>query len=178
MTIREQIIAKVEECFQIAERFYNHEFERAREIRFKRNGTTGGSYNHRYRRLTFQLDLAEHNPERYLNEIVQHEVAHCIQFTKYWYSGNRNMKSHGKEWKYIMKNVYGLEPRRTHDMDCSVTKTKRQRRWSWLCNCQEHRVSTRKHNLMTRNLRVGQSSGWRCVKCGSSLTNKKVLVEF
>jgi len=176
MTIREQIIAKVEECFQIAERYYSHKFERAREIRFKRNGTVGGSYNYKHRRITFQLDLAEQYPEKYLNEIVQHEVAHCIQYDVY-FKGYYRIKPHGREWQYVMRNVYKLSPKTTHDMDCSATKTKIQRRWSWFCNCQEHRVSTRKHNLMTRNLQSDCSSGWECVKCGSSLTNKKVLVE-
>lgn len=128
--MKEKILAKVEECFLTAEKFYNQKFPRATEIIFKRNGTCGGrcTFNHSktVRKFMFQLDFAEAYPEDYLENTVPHEVAHFIQFMVYGFS-YQGIKGHGKEWKYIMRNVFHLEPTRTHNYSRKVTKTRNTR---------------------------------------------------
>jgi SprT protein len=128
--MKEKILAKVEECFLIAEKFYNTTFPRATEVIFKRNGTCGGycRFNHTktIRIFMFQLDFAEAYPEDYIENTVPHEVAHYIQFMVYGFS-YQGIKVHGKEWKYIMRNVFKVEPTRTHDYSLSVTKTRNTR---------------------------------------------------
>jgi SprT protein len=172
MTMKQQILDRVEECFQTAEKFYGKAFPRARGYEWKRNGVCGGWYQHGSRTFMFQLDLAEANPETYLNVIVPHEVAHCIQRTVY----GLNCTPHGKEWKYVMQRVFGLRPDRCHSMDTSVTKTRQVRRWKWYCSCRDHDMTTNRHNQMNESIHRNGNSGRKCLKCHTILEPKKVDV--
>jgi SprT protein len=159
--MQDAILAKVEESFVIAEKFYNRTFERPRNIIFKRSGTTGGHSHYGRRELMFQLDLAEHNQEDFLKRTVPHEVAHYVQRAVYGYSRNgKKVMPHGTEWKYIMRNVYHLNPDRCHTYDTSVTTTrKRARDFKWSCDCKIHNVTSNIHNKMLRGQRR------RCITC-------------
>ena len=151
MTMKQQILDKVEECFQIAERYFNREFERPKNIIFKRNGTTGGYSHYSKRELMFQLDLAEHHGDDFLNRTVPHELAHYVQRAVYGYynSYGKKVMPHGREWKSIMRNVFRLEPSRCHSYDTTVTKTRKgfkQKRFQWKCDCRTFELTTRMHN--------------------------------
>lgn len=151
--MQDTILQKVEECFIIAEKFFKREFERPTKIIFKRNGTKAGtcsvSFDQSIRELMFQLDLAEHNKETY-HETVVHEMAHYIQRMVF----GSFVKSHGKEWKYVMKKVFNAEPIRCHNYDVSVTKTKRQNTYEYTCDCSRIiRVKTTSHNRIQNALK-------------------------
>jgi SprT protein len=142
--VKQEIIEKVEESFLIAEKFFNKTFERPRNIIFKRNGATGGSSNYNQRELMFQLDIAEHNADDFIKQVVPHEVAHYVQRAVYGYVG---VTPHGREWKYIMSRVYKLSPDRCHSYDVSVTKTRKRRRFMYSCGCSTtHDISSVIHN--------------------------------
>jgi SprT protein len=142
--VKQEIIEKVEESFLIAEKFFNKTFERPRNIIFKRNGATGGSSNYSQRELMFQLDIAEHNADDFIKQVVPHEVAHYVQRAVYGYVG---VTPHGREWKYIMARVYKLSPDRCHSYDVSVTKTRKHRRFMYSCGCNTtHDISSVIHN--------------------------------
>lgn len=148
--MRQQILDKVEECFQIAEKFYNRSFSRPKNIFFKRNGAVGGHCNYSKSELMFQLDFAEAYSENYLKQIVPHEVAHWIDWELYgWSKVNGRVIHHGKSWKFIMRRVYGLDPERCHSYDPQHTKTKartRQTRYPYKCGCRKHSISQTIHN--------------------------------
>ena len=167
MTTREKILVKVEESFKKAEAFFNLKFERPLNIVFKRSGTTGGYSAYKRRELMFQLDLAEHHEQDFLARTVPHEVAHYVQRAVYGYSHNgKKVMPHGKEWKYIMRRVYGLDPARCHSYDTSVTTTKRQRRFAWTCDCgKDFKLSTRMHNDCLRKKKATGSYGRMCGTC-------------
>ena len=166
--MREKILSKVEECFLIAEKFYGKTFPRPTEIIFKRNGTTAGyckmSYDRTIRTLMFQLDLADAHPENFIGVTCPHEVAHYIQFFHY----GTGLQPHGREWQYVMRNVYRLNPDRCHSYDTNVTTVKRQTRHEYKCSCQTFQISTTTHNKM-------QKGQYRiCGKCRTRLVLVKV----
>jgi SprT protein len=144
--IQAEISEKVENCFVAAEQFFNKSFIRPQSIIFKRNGTTAGWSNYTKKALMFQLDLAEHNSEDFINQVVPHEVAHYVQRAVFGYGSA--VKPHGKEWKHIMRAVYKLQPDRCHSYDTSVTKTKKRSvlRFSYACKCRTHQITSVKHN--------------------------------
>jgi SprT protein len=168
--MQEQIIDNVEGCFITAEKFYNRKFDRPTAIIFKRSGTTAGrctmAHNFSRRELMFQLDLAEHNPEDYKNTCA-HEVAHYIQFMVYGFK----VAAHGREWQYIMRYVYNLNPDRLHNYDTSVTKVKRQTRHTYTCSCRKYELSSTMHNRIQTALNDFASGKTRAItyarKCGS-----------
>lgn len=177
--MKQEILNKVEACFKTAEKYFNTTFERPKQIIFKRSGTTGGYSNYAKRELMFQLDLAENNSEDFLNQTVPHEVAHYVQRAVYGYKRN-NMKvmPHGYEWKYIMRNVYGLNPERCHHYDTSGTKTKRQVRHLYTCSCgKTYNLSSTLHNRIQKSINEAKLRGYAnplyrrvCLSCRTTIT--------
>lgn len=148
-----QITTKVEECFQIADKFFNKQFQRPQHIVFKRNGTRGGYSWWAKKELMFQLDFAESNPEDFLNSTVPHECAHYIQSQQF-----PGSKAHGREWQYIMSNCFKVPAKRCHNYDVSVTTTKRETRHIYGCSCgKEFKISTTIHNRIQQALQISQT---------------------
>lgn len=173
--MQEQILAKIEECFQVAEKYFNRKFERPTNIIFKRNGTRGGYSNYSQRELMFQLDLAEHHENDFLNSTVPHEVAHYVQRAVYGYTNGfgRKVMPHGREWKGIMRNVFRLEPSRCHSYDTSVTKTRKQRKFEWGCNCgKTFQLSTTMHNKCIRSKQRYGTYNRICLSCKGEIFPK------
>lgn len=151
-----KITTKLEECFLIAEKFFDRTFERPEEIIFKREGTRGGYSWYAKREMMFQLDFAEANEEDYINQVVPHECAHYVQDQLYPRS-----KAHGREWKYIMRACFKLAPDRCHSYDYSVTKTKagyKQTRHIYGCDCgKTFKISTTMHNRIQNAIKESKS---------------------
>jgi SprT protein len=160
---KDEILVATEQAFLVAEKFYNTTFERPKNIIFKRSGTTAGHSHYGRHELMFQLDLAEHNAD--FKSTVEHEVAHYVQRAVYgYYRNGKKVMPHGAEWKYIMRNVYHLNPDRCHNYDVSVTTTRKiARDFKYSCNCKTHHITTTIHNKILR----GKS--YSCVKCKSVL---------
>lgn len=166
--MKQRILDKVEESFKKAESYYNRTFSRPKHIVFKRNGTTGGWCWYSRSELMFQLDLAEHNGDDFLNQTVPHEVAHWIDKEVFGFQRCGSRRSiHGDTWKSIMRRVYGLNPDRCHDYDVSVTITKKQDRYEYVCGCfTTHKISTTLHNKILRG-------EWRkCKRCNQRISWK------
>ena len=91
---------------------------------------------------------------------VPHEVAHYVTDRLY---GLRNIRPHGVEWKTVMRSL-GADPCVTASYDLSGVPVRRQRRFSYRCECSTHQLSSCRHNKIQR----GQSS-YLCRRCGSAL---------
>ena len=89
-----------------------------------------------------------------------HEVAHYVTDRLY---GLRNIRPHGAEWKTVMRSL-GADPCVTASYDLSGVPVRRQRRFSYRCECSTHQLSSCRHNKIQR----GQSS-YLCRRCGSTL---------
>lgn len=98
--------------------------------------------------------------ENNLTVTVPHEVAHYATDCMY---GLRNIRPHGEEWKTVMRSL-GAEVRVTAAYDLSGVPVRRQRRFSYQCECRTHQLSACRHNRIQR----GQSS-YLCRHCGSAI---------
>jgi len=85
-------------------------------------GQAWGSY-----KIRINLHIAKSNREAYFKRTIPHEIAHII--TTRLYGGRA--KSHGVEWRAIMK-VFNVESTRCHSYDTSGLNTGR-RQYSFAC---------------------------------------------
>lgn len=76
----------------------------------------GGRFHHPSGTYDYNIKLAVKNPEEYYNQIVPHEVAHHVQFLLFPNSMKKD-GGHGRQWKKIMTDVFGLKPDEFHLMD-------------------------------------------------------------
>ena len=78
----------------------------------------GGRFSCGSNNYSFNIKLAVQNPNEYYDQVVPHEVAHHVQYMLFPKS-MKKLKGHGKEWKGIMTNVFGIPAERYHSMDTS-----------------------------------------------------------
>jgi len=146
-------------------------------ITFKlRGGRCAGQHSFTFSRLTgevknhalkFNLNFLAGNPSEYMRVTVPHEVAHYIDTLV---NGYRKGSSHTPYWKRIMRTVFGLPGDVTvqYELDVSkmtVSKSKRQSRWTYKCSCRTMELSTTRHNKLRRS-----PTAYTCGKCHSFLT--------
>lgn len=130
-------------------------------IRFFKKSTTAGYVIPSENNLVYlNLDLLQKNPDHFEKDTIPHEVAHLfarkIQLT--------NEGHHGRTWKFVMKNVYGLEPIRCHSLDTQGVGRK-TKKFKYICSCKKHIIGSVRHN----KIKSGKSS-YRCASCLKTLT--------
>jgi len=132
------------------------------EIRFDLRGQAAGQFRWRAGErpvLRFNLGIARHHAEDFLSTTVTHEVAHLITA-----ACHGRTRPHGAEWRAVMAFLGISRPRRCHDYPLDTANTKKQRRWTYHCDCRDHRLSTTRHN----RIRTG-AAHYHCRACGSRL---------
>jgi|GEM_PF-30110 len=133
MDIKLEVIHKVYDCFEVAEKYFETSLNRP-SVSFDIRGQDAGRAYFKKKLLSCQTSvkfnevLLEHNPMHFLQEVVAHECAHLIAYELY---GSR-IKPHGKEWKSIMQQVFKLEPNVTHRLDVSLVSKKP---FMYQCQC-------------------------------------------
>ena len=100
--------------------------------------------------------MLNENGEKFINEVVPHELAHLITFQKFG-----KVKPHGQEWQYIMSEIMKKEPKVTHNFNI------KRNEYVYICNCQEHYLSPIRHNKIRKN-----KTSYQCRKCGTILKLK------
>lgn len=107
--------------------------------------------------LRFNPVLLDENRHPFLAEVVPHEMAHWLV----WHldEGPR-LRPHGREWRQVMRDLFGLEPRTTHRFDVGRASPMP---FVYRCACREHGFSARRHALA----RGGQR--YRCRHCAQTL---------
>lgn len=100
--------------------------------------------------------MLNENGEKFINEVVPHELAHLITFQKVG-----KVKPHGQEWQYIMSEIMKKEPKVTHNFNI------KRNEYVYICNCQEHYLSPIRHNKIRKN-----KTSYQCRKCGTILKLK------
>lgn len=99
-------------------------------------------------------------PEAMLADTLPHELAHLLVWHLY---PHRPVAPHGRAWREVMQDWFGVEPRRTHEFATDQVTARRQRRWSYRCGCTEHALTT------TRHRRIQRGARYCCRQCGSVL---------
>ena len=101
-------------------------------------------------KLRWNLYVAEHNTNEYLNQVVAHEVAHFIVEILYRLGkiSFRDRGNHGRIWKRLMISV-DLPPEIYHTFQTVRGKTTKRFDYSAECGC-TFKLSTIMHNKIQR----------------------------
>ncbi|HHX34712.1 MAG TPA: SprT family zinc-dependent metalloprotease [Gammaproteobacteria bacterium] len=151
--------ARVEACYQAAERHFNRVFKRPM-ISFKLRGQKAGVAHICENRLRFNPVLYEENREHFLLHTVAHEVAHLVAYNVY---GN-NIRAHGPQWQSVMLNIYQLPPNRCHAYAIKSTP-KTHYLYSCLCAGREpFALSAQRH------ARINKGMHYLCKVCQAKLS--------
>jgi SprT protein len=150
----------VEDTLRKAEGIFGRSFNRPLIQYDLRGQVAGKAIGGRIIKVNTQL-LRE-NKEDYLSQTLPHEVAHIIQRQIYGqerdYKGRLIVKSHGPEWKNIMR-VLGLEVKRCHSY--KTTPARKVARVEVRCDCQTHIITMVRFNKMQRGTK------YQCRYCRS-----------
>jgi len=156
--LRRALHRRMENLLQRAMRHYGVNLP-AVKIGLDIRGTVAGCAYPAELKVRFNPVLLQGNPEGFLHEVVAHEIAHLVAFQVH----GRRIRPHGPEWAAVM-NLYGVEPRRCHGFDIDRIEVRRQRRHRYLCACNEHALSTTRHNRVRRG-----EQQYLCRRCGETL---------
>lgn len=133
------------------------------EIKFDLSGRSAGMYcSHRRKRwIRYNPYIFAKYFDENLENTVPHEVAHYLTDVV---TGRKRIAPHGQEWQAMMQ-LLGCEPETTHKFDLEGVPVKRQRRHLYRCGCQDHQLSSTRHNRVQRQ----KKHNYFCRKCGEAL---------
>jgi SprT protein len=137
------------------------------DIHFDLSGQMAGMFCVRpnLRWIRFNPFLFDKYWQENMEQTVPHEVSHYLVDLAF---GSNLVRPHGKEWKTIM--IYlGAKPDTTHCFDVSDIPVRRQRRFLYRCQCQDHQLSTTRHYRLLRN----QKAKYLCRQCGEVIAEVK-----
>ena len=146
---------KGEDCFILAECFFDRHFTRPTYY-FNQRGRSAGSAHLQKNLIKFNPILYQQNKATFIEHVVAHEIAHLITYQLFG-----RVKPHGKEWQTIMRDVFKLPPNTTHQLDISDVQGQL---FPYRCLCAEYQLTIRRHN----NIKKGTT--YLCKKCKSALT--------
>ncbi len=161
---QQQVINRTADLLRQCTQHFDHDFKPI-EIRFDLRGRTSGMYvlKNRQRYLRFNPFIFAKYFEDSMATTVPHEVAHYVADMLF---GFKNILPHGKEWQAIMGKL-GVEPRVTGNYDLSGIAVKRQRRFTYVCECMSHELTAVRHNRISRG-----KAQYFCRKCGDRLSRE------
>jgi SprT protein len=136
------------------------------EIRFDLRGTAAGMVLFPHRNppvIRYNPILLQHNQQDFLTQTLPHEVAHLIARTLH----GKAIRPHGHEWKTIMQ-FFGADSLRCHNYATENIPVKKLRRFAYACGCQQHQLTTIRHNRIKKGLT------YRCRQCGETLRSVKL----
>ena len=114
--------------------------------------------------LRFNPQLLAENRLAFFTEVIPHEMAHWLV---HHLAEGPQARPHGREWRHVMRALYGLEPRATHVFD---TRTASPAPYRYRCACRDHFFSRRRH----ASARAGRD--YFCRKCRNALVYKDCTV--
>jgi SprT protein len=109
--------------------------------------------------LRYNLHIARRHADAFLARTVPHEVAHLITA-----ACHGRTRPHGPEWRRVMAHLGITNPSRCHDYQVDESQVKRQRRWTYRCDCRHHQLSTTRHKRA-----LAGSALYHCRACHAAL---------
>ena len=158
---RRQVCAATRACLRHAAEICRYPFPPI-DISFDLNGRAAGMYRvHRGQRcIRYNPYILARYFDEGLAETVPHEVAHYATDVLY---GLGTIRPHGPEWQALMRAL-GATPRASARFDLTGIPVRRQRRFSYRCNCSTYQLSTRRHNRAQRGC-----TAYLCRRCRAPL---------
>ncbi|MGR6501026.1 SprT family zinc-dependent metalloprotease [Shewanella sp. Koi 1] len=154
--LQQQILARIEDCYQQAEAYFKRTFPRP-ITQFTLRGRSAGTAHLQQNRLRFNPVLLQENSASFLAEVVPHEISHLLCFQLFG-----KTKPHGREWQSMMLTLFKISPNTTHNFDTQSVKGKDV---EYRCACGPIRLSIRRHNKVLRG-----ETRYLCKRCHSHLT--------
>lgn len=152
---KKALVVKGEDCFILAECFFDRAFPRPSYL-FNQRGRSAGTAHLQKNLIKFNPVLYLQNKTIFIEQVVAHEIAHLITYQLFG-----KVRPHGKEWQNIMTQVFKLPAATTHQLDIKDVQGKL---FAYRCLCTEHQLTIRRHNNIQKGTR------YLCKKCKSSLT--------
>ncbi len=126
------------------------------QLSYNQRGKAAGTAHLQRWEIRLNPVLLIENQALFLHEVIAHELAHLLVFARHG-----RVAPHGRAWQAMMRQVFGLAPRVTHQLDISSLQGPL---FAYQCACQRHQLSLRRHNKVQR----GQSR-YLCRHCGQPL---------
>lgn len=157
---KEAVELRIDECMEKAAKYFPFEYERP-TVTFDLKGTTAGMAWD----TTIKLNalLLKDFFEEMIEEVLPHEIAHCVVLQKERHVTDRIVKPHGWQWGQVMR-IYGLPPKRTHNMPVKNARVHaRPHMYGCVCPGKIHALTNRKHRQHS------QGAYYVCATCNIRL---------
>ncbi|MFC3120506.1 SprT family zinc-dependent metalloprotease [Agaribacter flavus] len=115
-------------------------------ISLNQTGTIAGAAELQKNNIRLHPKLFEQNRQYFLQQVLPHELAHLVV---YKYFGK--VKPHGKEWQYLMQDIFHCPAHRTHKLDITQLGIKG---FTYACDCGEIELSVRRHNKVKNKKQI------------------------
>ncbi|KEQ17265.1 SprT family zinc-dependent metalloprotease [Endozoicomonas numazuensis] len=148
---------RVSKLYCLAEQHFLKRFPRP-QITLNLRGETAGQAWTEKNLLRLNKQLFKENQAHFLEHTVGHEVAHLIAHQLF----GRKIRPHGREWQFIMEDVFRLPAQRTHSYN---TNNASKRPFLYRCSCEGKTIplSTIRHN------RAIKGTVYLCTQCREPL---------
>ncbi len=158
---RSTIALRVTSLVETASKHFRRPFPLP-DIQFNLRGETAGQAWPDQNLIRLNPVLLRENRDHFIQQTVAHEVAHLIAPAVF---GDK-IRPHGKEWKYVMEEVYKLPAERCHSYDIRSTT---RRRYIYECGCagREIPLTSIRHN------RARRGTIYLCQSCGQAVKYKQ-----
>jgi len=130
-------------------------------ITLNQRGSIAGAAVLQKNHIKLQAKLFEQNQTTFTQEVIPHELAHLVVFQHYG-----KVKPHGMQWQYVMKNVFGIEPKVRHSLDVRAAGVKM---FDYECACDTVQLSAIRHNRVLRG-----EQRYYCKRCKQALVESIV----
>jgi len=161
-------------CLAEAGKYYRQSFPLG-NIRFDLKGRSAGQVrfplvqknsSDNFPILRFNAALLEQNGHAFIEEVVPHECAHIVVYYLFRQSGRlkkHRPKPHGIEWQTVMRDVFNLDARVTHNFTVASVSSK-VFLYKCACDGKQHQLSLIRHNKLSRGV-----VRYLCKRCGDQL---------
>ena len=153
--LKMQILRRLHYGMQLAEDYFKHPFHFP-QIHYELRGIKAGVAYLQKNAISFNRTLMLENPQEFIQQVSLHELAHLIVYQHFGH-----VQPHGKEWRFVMKEIFHLPADTCHQFDLSSVQGKT---FTYRCACQTHQLTIRRHNKIQR-----ESAVYFCRKCKTQL---------
>ncbi|MBV4367279.1 SprT family zinc-dependent metalloprotease [Erwinia phyllosphaerae] len=156
IALQQAVMRSLREKLQLANQRLERNYSEPKLV-YQQRGTAAGTAWLESWEIRLNPVLLLENQQAFIEEVVPHELAHLLTWKHFG-----RVAPHGKEWKWMMESVLDVPARRTHQF---AIESVRSRSFPYRCRCQQHQLTVRRHNRVTRG-----ESEYRCVRCGERLS--------